>query len=66
MTTIDSDAPVLETPRTWDFLEDHEAKYRPMIVARIEGEQDTSLQGSAISQYWIVSSSVTTLDRGCR
>ena len=54
MTTIDSDAHVLETTRTWDFLAEHEARYRPMIVAQIEGGQDTGLQGNAISQYWVV------------
>ena len=54
MTTIDSDAHVLETTRTWEFLAEHEAKYRPMIVAQIEGGQDTGLQGNAISQYWVV------------
>ncbi|MDC0034007.1 amidohydrolase [Alphaproteobacteria bacterium] len=54
MTVIDSDAHVLETTRTWDFLEDHERQFRPMIVSQIGGDADTGLQGNAISEYWVV------------
>jgi predicted TIM-barrel fold metal-dependent hydrolase len=54
MTTIDSDAHVLETPRTWDFLGDQEKQYRPMIVGQVDGDSEIGLQGNAISQYWVV------------
>ena len=54
MTVIDSDAHVLETPRTWDFLRSNETKFRPMIVRNSDNGGDLSLQGNAISEYWVV------------
>ena len=54
MTVIDSDAHVLETPRTWDFLRRDETKFRPMIVRNSDDGGDLSLQGNAISEYWVV------------
>jgi predicted TIM-barrel fold metal-dependent hydrolase len=44
MTTIDSDAHVIETERTWEFMEGPMAKFRPKIVKPEDGGQ----------QYWLV------------
>jgi len=54
MTTIDSDAHVLETLQTWAFMEGGAAKFRPMIVGQIDGEKQVTLQGNVMSQYWVV------------
>ena len=42
MPTIDSDAHVVETEHTWDFMEQAHQKYRPLIVRpRGEGVENT-------------------------
>ena len=42
---IDADAHVIETERTWDYLEDSERKYRPKLF---------STQEDATRQYWVI------------
>jgi predicted TIM-barrel fold metal-dependent hydrolase len=54
MTTIDSDAHVLETPRTWDFMDEEHLKHRPMVVAQLDGEKQRSFQGNVMNEYWVV------------
>ncbi len=36
--TIDADAHVIETDRTWEFMEGEYARYKPVTVAPVEGE----------------------------
>ncbi len=36
MPIIDADAHVIETERTWEYMEDPEAKFRPTLVGRGE------------------------------
>jgi predicted TIM-barrel fold metal-dependent hydrolase len=45
MLTIDADAHVLETERTWDYLDPDDRKYRPVLVAP---------EGKADRQHWLV------------
>ncbi|HTE84619.1 MAG TPA: amidohydrolase family protein [Dehalococcoidia bacterium] len=45
MPTIDADTHVIETERTWDFIEPEDQKYRPVIVTP-RGEPD--------KEYWMV------------
>jgi predicted TIM-barrel fold metal-dependent hydrolase len=54
MPTIDSDAHVVETEHTWDFMEPSEQKYRPLIV-RPRGE------GGA--EYWFIDGKIRGLVR---
>jgi predicted TIM-barrel fold metal-dependent hydrolase len=54
MPTIDSDAHVVETEHTWDFMEASDQKYRPLIV-RPRGE------GGA--EYWFVDGKIRGLVR---
>jgi len=42
---IDADAHVIETARTWDYLEPSEQKYRPLLY---------SSPDNATSQYWMM------------
>lgn len=44
MATIDADAHVIETERTWEFMEGAEEKFRPRIVTPQNGRQ----------QYWLI------------
>jgi predicted TIM-barrel fold metal-dependent hydrolase len=54
MPTIDSDAHVVESEQTWDFMEPGDRKYRPVIV-RPRGE------GSA--EYWFIDGKIRGLVR---
>jgi len=44
MKTIDADAHVIETERTWEFMEGRMAKFRPQIVKPEDGSR----------QYWLI------------
>jgi len=54
MPTIDSDAHVVESERTWDFMEQADQKYRPRVV-RPSGE------GGA--EYWFIDGKIRGLVR---
>ena len=49
MPTIDADAHVIETERTWDYMDEADNKFRPMIVASQDGQK----------QFWLVDGRVT-------
>jgi len=42
---VDADAHVIETERTWDYLELSERKYRPKLFSTTE---------DATRQYWVI------------
>src|SRR5262249_12364441 len=46
MLRIDADAHVLETEKTWEYMEGAERKFRPQIVAPNDG--------SSTDEYWLV------------
>src|SRR5918993_214026 len=46
MLRIDADAHVLETEKTWEYMEGAERKFRPQIVGSIDGSSD--------DEYWLV------------
>ncbi len=46
MATIDADAHVIETDRTWDYMDESESKYRPVTVAPVNGDSRRL--------YWII------------
>jgi len=54
MPTIDSDAHVVESERTWDFMEPSEQKYRPLLVAP---------KGEHGREYWLIDGKVRGLAR---
>ncbi|MSQ28545.1 MAG: amidohydrolase [Dehalococcoidia bacterium] len=54
MATIDSDAHVVETEHTWDYLEPSDMKYRPVIV-RPAGESSR--------EYWLIDGKIRGLAR---
>jgi hypothetical protein len=37
MPTIDSDAHVIESHRTWSYLADDERRFAPMVLRQVEG-----------------------------
>ena len=46
MVKIDADAHVLETEKTWEYMEGSDRKYRPQIVGCTDG--------SSNDEYWLV------------
>jgi len=53
MVVIDSDAHVVETEHTWDYMEASDSKYRPRIVT---GDDDT--------KYWVIDGQIRGQARG--
>lgn len=49
---IDADAHVIETERTWDYLDPSERKYRPLLVTPSSGEQ---------REYWVIDGKISGL-----
>ena len=50
MRTIDADAHVIETPQTFDFLDESERKYAPILVMGSGGDRETK----RIPDHWLV------------
>lgn len=46
MLKIDADAHVLETEKTWEYMEGPERKFRPQVVGSNDGSSD--------DEYWLV------------
>ena len=53
MAIIDSDAHVVESDRTWDFMDKSDVRWRPRLVSP-EGNK---------SQYWVVNNQICGLAR---
>jgi predicted TIM-barrel fold metal-dependent hydrolase len=54
MPTIDSDAHVVESERTWDYMEKSDQKYRPVIVKP---------RGEGGNEYWFIDGKIRGLVR---
>ena len=54
MATIDSDAHVLESPATWEFMDLEFKKHTPMVVTQQSGETTLGTSGNVVREYWVV------------
>ncbi len=54
MKTIDADAHVLETPSTWEYIEDSLRGETPMVVSYESGGPARSLEGNLQKQFWVI------------
>ncbi len=54
MKTIDADAHVIETPYTFEFMDESEQGYVPLVVGQTSGPTKLSNEGNVRTQYWIV------------
>ncbi len=54
MPTIDSDAHVVESERTWDYMDKADQKYRPVIVKP---------RGNGSAEYWFIDGKIRGLVR---
>ena len=64
MGAIDSDAHVLESQQTWSYIDEVNARHRPMIVSQTEGETVLSNDGTSVQRnYWVVANRMMGKDR---
>jgi predicted TIM-barrel fold metal-dependent hydrolase len=61
--TVDADAHVIETPFTFEYIEEKDRAYTPLVVNQIAGAEQRSNEGKARSEYWIVDHHVYAKDR---
>jgi len=54
MATIDADAHVLESPRTWEFIDEKYKRHTPMVVTQTAGETAFGTSGNVMKEYWVV------------
>jgi uncharacterized protein len=54
MGAIDSDAHVIETMATFDYIDPEYRHLRPRIVRQVEGEHARSNEGGIQKEYWII------------
>jgi predicted TIM-barrel fold metal-dependent hydrolase len=61
--TVDADAHVIETPFTFEYIEEKDRALTPLVVNQIAGAEQRSNEGKARSEYWIVDHHVYAKDR---
>jgi predicted TIM-barrel fold metal-dependent hydrolase len=59
---VDADAHVIETPQTFSYLEKSQQRYRPLLLAPVEGDDRIETQGGneKTKEYWLVDGQVWT------
>ncbi len=63
MRTVDADAHVLETPYTWNFMDESESKFRPMIVAQTFGDEVLGNVGNVQKEFWVIDNRLLPKDK---
>ena len=64
MGVIDADAHVLETQLTWEYLEESEKQYTPLIVTQIYGPEVKANDNKNVQKnYWLVGNRPMGKDR---
>lgn len=54
MKTIDADAHVLEIPYSWEFMDEADKAFQPMVVTYAAGQQKFSNEGNVQKEFWVV------------
>jgi predicted TIM-barrel fold metal-dependent hydrolase len=64
MPTIDSDAHVIESHRTWSYLPENERKFAPMTLRQIQGESAAlTNRGTSQKEYWFSGNHIQPADK---
>jgi predicted TIM-barrel fold metal-dependent hydrolase len=63
MPTIDSDAHVIESERTWSYLADNEKRFAPMVLQQHAGQFAQTNRGNVQKEYWMFDVQVQPKDR---
>ena len=59
MPTIDADAHVLESPRTWSYMRDHEQSFRPQIFVR-DPNDGAPYRSNDRNEFWVIEGRLQT------
>ena len=59
MPTIDADAHVLESPKTWSYMREHEQKFRPQIFVR-DPQDGAPYKTNDRNEYWFIEGRLQT------
>ena len=62
MTTIDSDAHVIESERTWSYLAEDERHFAPLVLDIVSGEIQPQTGPRPATQYWFSGDFIQTKD----
>jgi predicted TIM-barrel fold metal-dependent hydrolase len=54
MKTIDADAHVLEIPYSWEFIDEAEKAFTPMVVTYSAGQQKFTNEGNVEKEFWVI------------
>src|SRR5690348_9174788 len=63
MRTIDSDAHVIETPRTFEFMDAAERKLAPIVVTQTSGEPRKNNSGGVHKEHWLIDNTAIPKDK---
>ena len=64
MGAIDADAHVMETTRTWEYLEGDDRRFLPMIVSQTHGNTILANDATKVqNDYWVVGNRIMGKDR---
>jgi predicted TIM-barrel fold metal-dependent hydrolase len=63
MSTVDSDAHVIETEATWDFLDEKDRGWLPTIVRKAFGNDVRNVEGRVQQEYWVINGRIHNKDR---
>ena len=54
MRTVDADAHVLETERTFELMDEADRKFAPTVLIRRDGASKTANDSSSYSEHWLI------------
>jgi uncharacterized protein len=63
MRTIDSDAHVIETARTFDYMDASERKFAPIVVTQTSGEARKNNSGGVHKEHWLIDNTAIPKDK---
>jgi predicted TIM-barrel fold metal-dependent hydrolase len=63
MRTIDADAHVIETPRTFDFLDEAYRKFAPIVVTQTSGPARKNNSGGVHKEHWLIDNTAIPKDK---
>ena len=63
MPTIDSDAHVIESERTWSYLADHERRFAPLVLQQLQGAFGQTNRGNVQKEFFMFDAQVQPKDR---
>lgn len=62
MGSIDADAHVIETVRTFDYIDEAYKKLRPMVVEQVSGNSVASNEGGVQKRFWVIDGRVQPME----